>query len=497
MVRNEELKKYFSEVESFSKVSQEDIKYLLNSYIDMAHLKSQYNTPKYIGKRLGYIDILKYIPSGIVDDSAPLYICYCNKCNSYFLDICKCVINRKTKVCNSKKCQREYKVEMGMVHKTIQDIPSETQRYRYTDIKPFNEKEEKEYIIEINNKYNNLVINSDKFIKVLSVKRSSNGEKYVKILIKCLDCGVEREAALQRWLGKKKGLKLCDCKRNSLNKLRENLSNMSLEEYKKYNHPKYRYLAKGYLRAGVGYIWVVCKDCGTAVFMSGESFLNGEFLNNCLCYIKNNDKRNSAKYLKYDFDSFIKLGEVAGLKLVGDYYTNSFNKKGNVMWVAECPYCKEYFGRDPYSLITAHVTNCGCVTGYVGEELVNKVLNNIKESGYSFNIYREKSFTGLFGLNNGPLRYDYYLWDKKNNDVCLIEFNGKEHYSIDNQINISKENKEKRIEIFERIKQHDKIKEEYAIKNNIPFLVIKYTLNEKSIEKKILEIFEKNKIFGG
>lgn len=492
MSRNSYLREYFKDVKHFSEVSQEDILFLLNFNIELGHHKSQYNTSEFVGSRQGYIDILKYIPNNIVCDSAPLYICYCHKCNSYFLDICKCVVNRKVKVCNSKLCQREYKVEKGLVHQTKASIPMEVGQYSYIDIPPFTKEEEIEYLDIINKKYNGVIINNDLFVKAKMVNRSISGEKYVKIEIKCLDCNTNRDASLSRWLGKKKGLKLCDCKQDNFKILRCKDSVKYLEKYKNTKHKKYKYLARGFIRNGIEYIWVLCKDCNSALFISVDDFLTNKVIKNCICFKGVNNARKCAKYIKYDLDAIFYEKVINNIELVDYFYTNDLTDKGTILWVGRCPFCGELFGRDPYTFISGHIKSCGCVKGYTGEETVNKVLNKITDS-FHFKYYREKSFEGLVGIGNGYLRYDFYLFDEKGK-TCLIEFQGKEHYDVNSQIGYfdSFEEKEK---LFKGIQYHDYLKREFALKNQIPFLAIKYTLSEKKIEECIENFFKENNLF--
>jgi len=69
----------------------------------------------------------------------------------------------------------------------------------------------------------------------------------------------------------------------------------------------------------------------------------------------------------------------------------------------------------------------------------------------------EKTFTGLVGMGNGLLRFDFYTGD------VLIEFDGEQHFRncVDGA--------------WDRLREHDKRKNRYALDNNIPLLRIAYT----------------------
>lgn len=75
----------------------------------------------------------------------------------------------------------------------------------------------------------------------------------------------------------------------------------------------------------------------------------------------------------------------------------------------------------------------------------------------------QKSFNNLLGTGGGFLSYDFYLPDYN----LLIEYQGEQHEHFVNGIHKSKKD-------FERQKEHDKRKKEYALKNRFGFLEIWY-----------------------
>lgn len=110
----------------------------------------------------------------------------------------------------------------------------------------------------------------------------------------------------------------------------------------------------------------------------------------------------------------------------------------------------------------SHLSGYGCsiCKSSKGENKIRKYLieNNIQ-------FEEQKQFNEL-----GRMRYDFYL--PANN--LLIEYDGKQHFGIGNW------NKD-----FKSLKQNDKIKNEFAEKNNITLIRIPYTkFNE--IEKCLL-----------
>ena len=75
----------------------------------------------------------------------------------------------------------------------------------------------------------------------------------------------------------------------------------------------------------------------------------------------------------------------------------------------------------------------------------------------------QKTFDGLIGLGCGLLSYDFYLPEYN----LLIEYQGKQHERYIKGFHKSKKD-------FERQKEHDRRKKEYALKNRYNFLEIWY-----------------------
>lgn len=94
---------------------------------------------------------------------------------------------------------------------------------------------------------------------------------------------------------------------------------------------------------------------------------------------------------------------------------------------------------------------------------------------------QEWEYEDLIGLGGGNLRFDFKVFGENGN--FLIEYDGKQHFEI------AFGDKE----LFKRTQAHDKLKNEYAAKNNIPLYRIKYTEYD-SISKSINNINNKYKI---
>lgn len=103
-----------------------------------------------------------------------------------------------------------------------------------------------------------------------------------------------------------------------------------------------------------------------------------------------------------------------------------------------------------------------CTVKSKGEDLISKYLsrNNI-------NHKKEVTFKDLRGLKGGYLRYDFGLFDFNDNLKYFIEYDGEQHFIVD-ATNYFRDS-------LEKIQAHDRMKEEYCLKNNYKLLRIKYT----------------------
>ena len=100
--------------------------------------------------------------------------------------------------------------------------------------------------------------------------------------------------------------------------------------------------------------------------------------------------------------------------------------------------------------------SCGCIKSN-GEEIIAKILrdNNII-------FEQEKKFNNfIYKDSNRKAQFDFFV-----NNKYLIEFDGKQHFNIGGW----NDNK-----TLEKNFEHDKLKNEYCLKNNIPLIRIPYT----------------------
>ena len=106
-----------------------------------------------------------------------------------------------------------------------------------------------------------------------------------------------------------------------------------------------------------------------------------------------------------------------------------------------------------------HTQSCGCMISF-GEEYVAQYLLKL---GYF--IKRQYKIEQLKDKNSLP--FDIAIFNNNNELIGLIEIQGKQHF--DNKLLFYSEN----------LIKHDKMKQEYCLKNNIPLLLLNYSQGQE------------------
>lgn len=125
-------------------------------------------------------------------------------------------------------------------------------------------------------------------------------------------------------------------------------------------------------------------------------------------------------------------------------------------WWCACD-CGEKISVGRGSLKSGATRSCGCLKSK-GEEKISKILNNNKIphiKGYTFNDLKGK---------RNKLKFDFAIFDSFQSLICLIEFQGIQHF----QDTIAWQGS---LTVNEQ-KENDKKKREYCLKNNIPLIEI-------------------------
>jgi hypothetical protein len=127
-----------------------------------------------------------------------------------------------------------------------------------------------------------------------------------------------------------------------------------------------------------------------------------------------------------------------------------------------------------------------CTPQSIGEMRIEKLLQKLNiryDRQYRFDDCKDKR----------PLPFDFVVY-KDNKISFLIEYNGRQHYTLSF---FGSETIKEAEEEFERIKRTDKLKFDYCDKNNLELMVIPYTELNKLESLIINKLIESNLIIGG
>ena len=198
--------------------------------------------------------------------------------------------------------------------------------------------------------------------------------------------------------------------------------------------------------------WICECECGNVIIVCGANLRNGH-TKSCGCL------RVSTP---------IEVGQRFGKLTV--LFQGSPNQTQQKQWWCQCD-CGEKRLISAYNLLSGNTTSCGCDKSSKGEKTIKQYLMNNKikfATQYTFPDLKLKL----------PLRFDFALLTKNNDVICLIEYQGVQHY--------------KNIEYFnsKHTQLTDKMKKEYCNAHNIPLHEIRYDENTIEQLKDILSKYE-------
>lgn len=174
-----------------------------------------------------------------------------------------------------------------------------------------------------------------------------------------------------------------------------------------------------------------CKcDCGNEIIVSGDNLRQGK-TQSCGC-LKIIDETGN-KYFRLTIINF------------------AYIKNNCAYWNCECE-CGNKIVVAGNHLRSGHTTSCGCVQS-VGELFINQILteNQIKYS---------TQYTVL--IDNTYCRFDFAIYNKQEQLLRLIEFDGEQHYFQSGSYD------------YEATQRNDIRKNKYCKDNNIPLVRIPY-----------------------
>ena len=198
-------------------------------------------------------------------------------------------------------------------------------------------------------------------------------------------------------------------------------------------------------------MWKCKCKCGNETVVLGKHLRSGN-TKSCGCY-----QRERAAQANMD-----RVGSLVGQKFgkltvvcENGFITHSSGKRSRIYY-CECECGNIVPSAQHQYLAYGDLTSCGCIRSK-GEYQIEQLLKE-----HSIEYIREYSFSDL--VDDLPLRFDFAIF-KNNQLLCLIEFQGEQHYNPSNGF------------YNETIIEHDRMKREYCDKNNIKLVIINYKRN--------------------
>ena len=191
--------------------------------------------------------------------------------------------------------------------------------------------------------------------------------------------------------------------------------------------------------------WKCQCSCGKVVSILGKSLREGKTIS-CGCLAK--ERAKSINFIDITGQHF---GKLTALEYIG-----------NSKWKCQCD-CGSMCITTTTHLTSGHTTSCGCLRSK-GEMLISQWLNNQ-------HIKYKKQYTNqnLRNDKGNMLKVDFAILNYQDKPIGFIEYNGRQHYDItDPWYN-------------PEIEENLKIKKQYALIFDIPFLIISY--KDDTIEK--------------
>lgn len=201
-------------------------------------------------------------------------------------------------------------------------------------------------------------------------------------------------------------------------------------------------------------IWVCQCDCGDIRKVKTTDLTSGTVVRclNCTKQYLSESQREDLTGQHFGKLTVLKIDENsigAGLK-----------------WYCKCD-CGNITKVSANHLKTGHTKSCGCLVS-AGELAI---INALRDIGCEYKT--QYTFSDLKGDKNYVLRFDFAIF-KKDQLLCLIEFQGEQHYIKTGFVNSD--------ERFQLIQKYDTLKKNYCFKYNIPLIEIVYN-DLKNINK--------------
>lgn len=197
--------------------------------------------------------------------------------------------------------------------------------------------------------------------------------------------------------------------------------------------------------------WLCKCKCGNEVIVRGKSLRNGN-TKSCGCYQKERAAQSNMDRVGNLIGQ--RFGKLQVISEAG-FITHTNGKRSRI-YNCLCD-CGNYCQIQHQYLAFGDTTSCGCIRSK-GEFQIEQLLKE-----HNINFQREYSFENL--KDKLSLRFDFAIFNNKNELLGLIEYQGEQHYCKSNGF------------YSEDLIKHDKMKIDFCNKNNIKLKHIIYKKN--------------------
>ena len=209
------------------------------------------------------------------------------------------------------------------------------------------------------------------------------------------------------------------------------------------------------------WLWKCVCECGSEGILTANSLLSNKRLScGCLKREKTHARRENLVGRKFNMLTVIEQVE-------DHVYPNG---KVRQKYKCRCE-CGQEVIVTSNALKSGATKSCGCLSSQ-GERRLSEILNENR-----IKYKKQKSYKDLLSDKGNRLRFDFYIPSGN----YLIEFDGMYHFEASKRIWCTEEH-------VKKTQYHDKLKNEYCRRNNIPLIRIPYTqLSSLSIDDLRLE----------
>ena len=199
--------------------------------------------------------------------------------------------------------------------------------------------------------------------------------------------------------------------------------------------------------------WYCNCDCGNKVILPQSALRSGN-TSSCGCLF-----REKASERFFEDLTGQRFGKLTVIERVEDLLHP--NGGYSVQWKCLCD-CGTYVTVTSGNLKSGHTISCGCVSSR-NEMEIAKILQKLE-----YDYIPQQNFSDCKDV--GLLRFDFGVY-KNDKLLCLIEYDGEQHYVPVKFGNMTDEEAEEKLH---NTQKRDEIKNKYCKDNNIPLLRIPY-----------------------